>query len=75
MVLLINQKFLGIIDSADGIAAACETLELLLFQEMSLYIMKRMVKAIYPTPMIGMVGLIEDHKHITTQEFKKSGMI
>lgn len=30
-------------------------------------------KAIYPTPMIGMVGLIEDLSHITTQEFKQAG--
>lgn len=30
-------------------------------------------KAIYPTPMIGMVGLIEDLTHITTQEFKQAG--
>ncbi|HAQ9449019.1 TPA: phosphoribosylformylglycinamidine synthase subunit PurL [Enterococcus faecium] len=59
--------------SADGIAAACETLgtpvisgNVSLYNEMD-------GQAIYPTPMIGMVGLIEDHKHITTQEFKKSG--
>lgn len=30
-------------------------------------------KAIYPTPMIGMVGLIEDLKYITTQDFKQAG--
>ena len=29
--------------------------------------------AILPTPMIGMVGLIENVKNITTQEFKKAG--
>ena len=28
---------------------------------------------IYPTPIIGMVGLVEDIDHITTQEFKKAG--
>lgn len=28
---------------------------------------------IYPTPIIGMVGLVEDLDHITTQEFKESG--
>lgn len=31
--------------------------------------------AIYPTPTIGMVGLIEDAKNITTQYFKSSGDI
>ena len=29
--------------------------------------------AVYPTPVIGMVGLIEDLKHITTTSFKKEG--
>ena len=30
-------------------------------------------KAIYPTPMIGMVGLVKDLAHITTQDFKQAG--
>ncbi len=30
-------------------------------------------QAIYPTPMIGMVGLIKEIKHITRQHFKKAG--
>lgn len=30
-------------------------------------------RAIYPTPMIGMVGLIDDLSHITTQWFKEEG--
>ncbi|WP_447300721.1 phosphoribosylformylglycinamidine synthase subunit PurL [Enterococcus faecium] len=59
--------------SADGIAAACETLGTpVISGNVSLY-NETDGRAIYPTPMIGMVGLIEDHKHITTQEFKKSG--
>ncbi|HFM8881717.1 TPA: phosphoribosylformylglycinamidine synthase subunit PurL [Enterococcus faecium] len=59
--------------SADGIAAACETLGTTVISgNVSLY-NETDGQAIYPTPMIGMVGLIEDHKHITTQEFKKSG--
>ncbi|HEM7267895.1 TPA: phosphoribosylformylglycinamidine synthase subunit PurL [Enterococcus faecium] len=59
--------------SADGIAAACETLGIpVISGNVSLY-NETDGQAIYPTPMIGMVGLIEDHKHITTQEFKKSG--
>src|SRR6185436_19071726 len=28
---------------------------------------------IYPTPVIGMLGVIEDAKHITTQWFKEAG--
>ncbi|HHC8504077.1 TPA: phosphoribosylformylglycinamidine synthase subunit PurL [Enterococcus faecium] len=59
--------------SADGIAAACESLGTpVISGNVSLY-NETDGQAIYPTPMIGMVGLIEDHKHITTQEFKKSG--
>ncbi|MCI0393179.1 MAG: AIR synthase-related protein, partial [Acidobacteria bacterium] len=30
-------------------------------------------RGIYPTPVIGMLGLIEDAKHITTQWFKDAG--
>jgi phosphoribosylformylglycinamidine synthase subunit PurL len=29
--------------------------------------------AIYPTPVVGMVGLVEDLDHVTTQEFKQAG--
>lgn len=59
--------------SADGIAAACETLGTpVISGNVSLY-NETDGQAIYPTPMIGMVGLIEEHGHITTQEFKKSG--
>ncbi|WVE60359.1 phosphoribosylformylglycinamidine synthase subunit PurL [Enterococcus faecium] len=59
--------------SADGIAAACETLGTpVISGNVSLY-NETDGQAIYPTPMIGMVGLIDDDKHITTQEFKKSG--
>lgn len=60
--------------SADGIAAACETLGTpVISGNVSLY-NETDGQAIYPTPMIGMVGLIEDHKHITTQEFKNQGI-
>ncbi|WP_270748562.1 phosphoribosylformylglycinamidine synthase subunit PurL [Enterococcus lactis] len=59
--------------SADGIAAACETLGTpVISGNVSLY-NETDGQAIYPTPMIGMVGLIEEHEHINTQEFKKSG--
>ena len=30
-------------------------------------------EAIYPTPVVGMVGLVKDVKHITTQNFKNAG--
>ncbi|MGM0212937.1 phosphoribosylformylglycinamidine synthase subunit PurL [Enterococcus sp. AZ109] len=59
--------------SADGISEACRTLNTpVISGNVSLY-NETNGKAIYPTPMIGMVGLIEDLAHITTQEFKNAG--
>lgn len=59
--------------SADGIAAACTTLNTpVISGNVSLY-NETNGKAIYPTPMIGMVGLIKDLNDITTQEFKQEG--
>ena len=58
--------------SADGIAAACETLATpVISGNVSLY-NETNGKAIYPTPMIGMVGLIHDLSHVTTQDFKRA---
>jgi len=31
------------------------------------------VQAVYPTPVVGMVGLLEDIKYVTTQTFKQAG--
>lgn len=59
--------------SADGISEACRILNTpVISGNVSLY-NETNGKAIYPTPMIGMVGLIEDLAHITTQEFKQAG--
>ncbi|MCL2378786.1 MAG: phosphoribosylformylglycinamidine synthase subunit PurL [Defluviitaleaceae bacterium] len=56
--------------SADGISEACLALDTpVIGGNVSLY-NERGESAIYPTPTIGMVGLIEDLSHITTQEFK-----
>lgn len=59
--------------SADGIAEACRVLNTpVISGNVSLY-NETNGKAIYPTPMIGMVGLIENLEDITTQEFKHTG--
>lgn len=59
--------------SADGVSEACRTLNTpVISGNVSMY-NETNGKAIYPTPMIGMVGLIEDLSHITTQEFKAAG--
>lgn len=59
--------------SADGIAAACEVLNSpVIGGNVSLY-NERSGEAVYPTPTIGMVGLVEDLAHVTTQQVKEAG--
>lgn len=59
--------------SADGISAACTALNApVIGGNVSLY-NERSGEAVYPTPTIGMVGLIEDLAHVTTQDVKATG--
>ncbi|MDQ0247853.1 phosphoribosylformylglycinamidine synthase [Bacillus fengqiuensis] len=59
--------------SVDGISEACRVLNTpVIGGNVSLY-NERSGEAIYPTPTIGMVGLVEDLDHVTTQEFKQAG--
>ncbi|MEK3889742.1 phosphoribosylformylglycinamidine synthase subunit PurL [Bacillus sp. FSL K6-3431] len=59
--------------SAAGISEACLALESpVIGGNVSLFNEKG-GKAIYPTPIIGMVGLIEDLAYVTTQTFKSAG--
>ncbi|APH06493.1 phosphoribosylformylglycinamidine synthase subunit PurL [Bacillus weihaiensis] len=59
--------------SADGISEACRELHTpVIGGNVSLY-NETNGTAIYPTPVIGMVGLIEDTDYITTQDFKEAG--
>ncbi|TQR29072.1 phosphoribosylformylglycinamidine synthase subunit PurL [Lysinibacillus sphaericus] len=59
--------------SADGISAACTALNSpVIGGNVSLY-NERSGEAVYPTPTIGMVGLIKDLAHVTTQEVKVAG--
>ena len=61
--------------SADGIAAACTALNApVIGGNVSLY-NERSGEAVYPTPTIGMVGLVEDLAHVTTQQVKEVGDI
>lgn len=61
--------------SADGISAACTALNApVIGGNVSLY-NERSGEAVYPTPTIGMVGLVEDLAHVTTQEVKSAGDI
>ncbi|MBE1446288.1 phosphoribosylformylglycinamidine synthase subunit PurL [Paenibacillus sp. OAS669] len=61
--------------AADGMAEACRKLETpVIGGNVSLY-NENAKGAIYPTPVVGMVGLVHDTDHITTQAFKKEGDI
>ena len=59
--------------SADGMSEACRTLSTpVIGGNVSLY-NETSGEAVYPTPVIGMVGLVSDINHITTQHFKQAG--
>lgn len=62
--------------AADGMSEACRTLSTpVIGGNVSLY-NETNGEAIYPTPVVGMVGLVSDLQHITTQTFKnKSDLI
>ncbi|MCM3128203.1 phosphoribosylformylglycinamidine synthase subunit PurL [Paenibacillus provencensis] len=59
--------------AVDGMAEACTVLGTpVIGGNVSLY-NENAKGAIYPTPVVGMVGLVHDTDHITTQGFKKEG--
>lgn len=59
--------------SVDGISEACRVLDTpVISGNVSLY-NENAKGAIYPTPVIGMVGLITDLDHITKQAFREEG--
>ncbi len=59
--------------AVDGMAEACRFLDTpVIGGNVSLY-NENTRGAIYPTPVVGMVGLVHDVDHITTQEFKAEG--
>ncbi|BCG57282.1 phosphoribosylformylglycinamidine synthase subunit PurL [Paenibacillus sp. URB8-2] len=59
--------------AVDGMAEACRVLDTpVIGGNVSLY-NENATGAIYPTPVVGMVGLVEDTDHITTQAFKSEG--
>jgi phosphoribosylformylglycinamidine synthase subunit PurL len=59
--------------AADGMSEACRVFNSpVISGNVSLY-NETNGTAVYPTPVIGMVGLVENLNHVTTQEFKQSG--
>ncbi|MCM3570226.1 phosphoribosylformylglycinamidine synthase subunit PurL [Neobacillus mesonae] len=67
------EVFWQIEKAADGISEACRVLKTpVIGGNVSLY-NETSGTAIYPTPVIGMTGLVTDIDHITTQQFKNNG--
>jgi phosphoribosylformylglycinamidine (FGAM) synthase-like enzyme len=60
-------------ETIDGIAEACRELGTPVTGGNVSFYNETEGRGIYPTPVIGMVGLIEDAKHTTTQWFKEAG--
>ncbi|MFD2445170.1 phosphoribosylformylglycinamidine synthase subunit PurL [Bacillus sp. CGMCC 1.16607] len=59
--------------AVDGMSEACRTLQTpVIGGNVSLY-NETNGTAVYPTPVVGMVGLVKDLEHVTTQSFKQSG--
>jgi phosphoribosylformylglycinamidine synthase II len=59
--------------ATDGMSEACRVLDTpVIGGNVSLY-NENARGAIYPTPVIGMVGLVHDVDHVTTQAFKSEG--
>ncbi|MFM1654311.1 phosphoribosylformylglycinamidine synthase subunit PurL [Brevibacillus sp. B_LB10_24] len=59
--------------AVDGMSAACQALNAPVIGGNVSFYNERSGDAIYPTPVVGMVGLITDIEHITTQHFKREG--
>jgi len=67
------ENFLQIREAVEGLAEACVAFETpVTGGNVSLY-NQSPAGVIDPTPTVGMVGLIDDAKHITTQFFKQAG--
>lgn len=59
--------------AVDGMSAACTALNTPVIGGNVSFYNERSGGAIYPTPVVGMVGLIADVDHITTQDFQAEG--
>lgn len=60
-------------ETIDGMAEACRALSTPVTGGNVSFYNETEGRGIYPTPVIGMLGVIEDSKHVTTQWFKEAG--
>jgi len=67
------EQFYDLDESAQGIARACQLFNTPVISGNVSLNNESNGEAIYPTPMIGMVGLIKHQRDITTQDFKHAG--
>lgn len=59
--------------AVDGMSEACSTLQTPVIGGNVSFYNETNGEAVYPTPVVGMVGLIQDVDHITTQAFQEEG--
>lgn len=67
------EQFYDLDEAAQGISLACQRLNTPVISGNVSLNNESNGEPIYPTPMIGMVGLIKHHRDITTQDFKQAG--
>jgi phosphoribosylformylglycinamidine synthase II len=60
-------------ETIDGMAEACRAFGTPVISGNVSFYNETEGRGIYPTPVIGMVGIVEDLRHITTQWFKNEG--
>jgi phosphoribosylformylglycinamidine synthase len=60
-------------ETIDGMAEVCRALETPVTGGNVSFYNETEGRGVYPTPVIGMIGLIEDARHTTTQWFKEDG--
>ncbi len=65
--------FYGFVEAVKGMGEACRVFNTPVTGGNVSFYNEDPDRAVFPTPTIGMVGLIEDIKHITTQWFREAG--
>ncbi|MEW6412489.1 MAG: phosphoribosylformylglycinamidine synthase subunit PurL [Candidatus Zixiibacteriota bacterium] len=67
--------YYGFAESVGGMGDACRVFETPVTGGNVSFYNEDPARAVFPSPVIGMIGLVEDTSHITTQWFKKDGDI
>ena len=60
-------------ETVRGMCEACESLGLPVTGGNVSFYNETGGEPVYPTPVIGVIGLVEQHEHVTTQDFKEAG--